>query len=344
MSSFLVRREGKTKYFIKGKERIKDYGLEQLFKDKGRIRFSSVEDCKLFLVYCCGCGKTVEYHQEEDCRYFKCRVSDFCPFKMYIVQVKGKNKKKQGKVMYRLVGCKNHIHTIEYMKMVKDGMPMNIREKLEAELKALQDQLHYLETKSKESKSVISYNKKCLNRRIRRLQDKIGNLSSEEEIDDETTHNIKSLRSISCNEDNLNQYMKALRLYGIKVQFVYVMWYFKDHKARNKNRAGIDSKGYIKVTIPLITGGTVDCKIYARDLITAEGREEIMNKITMISDRLIDPISRITLSKKKVAATGNATENATENAIGGSRYNTRTNTRTNTRAITDCGNLGIANV
>ena len=36
--------------------------------------------------------------------------------------------------MYRLVGCKNHIHTIEYMKMVKDGMPMNIREKLEAEL------------------------------------------------------------------------------------------------------------------------------------------------------------------------------------------------------------------
>ena len=60
----------------------------------------------------------------------------------------------------------------------------------------------------------------------------------------------------------------------------------------------------------------------------------------MISDRLIDPISRITLSKKKVAATGNATENATENAIGGSRYNTRTNTR----AITDCGNLGIANV
>ena len=123
---------------------------------------------------------------------------------------------------------------------------------------------------------------------------------------------------------------------------------FKDHKARNKNHARIDSKGYIKVTIPLITGGTVDCKIYARDLITAEGREEIMNKITMISDRLIDPISRITLSKKKVAATGNATgnatENATENAIGGSRYNTRTNTRTNTRAITDCGNLGIANV
>ena len=134
--------------------------------------------------------------------------------------------------------------------------------------------------------------------------------------------------------------MKALRLYGIKVQFVYVMWYFKDRKARNKNRARIDSKGYIKVTIPLITGGTVDCKIYARDLITAEGREEIMNKITMISDRLIDPISRITLSKKKVVATGNATENA----IGGSRYNTRTNTRTNTRAITDCGNLGIANV
>ena len=107
---------------------------------------------------------------------------------------------------------------------------------------------------------------------------------------------------------------------------------FKDHKARNKNHARIDSKGYIKVTIPLITGGTVDCKIYARDLITSEGREEIMNKITMISDRLIDPISRITLSKKKVAAT--------ENAIGGSRYNTRTNTR----AITDCGNLGIANV
>ena len=65
-----------------------------------------------------------------------------------------------------------------------------------------------------------------------------------------------------------------------------------------------------------------------------------MNKITMISDRLIDPISRITLSKKKVTATGNATESA----IGGSRYNTRTNTRTNTRAITDCGNLGIANV
>ena len=55
----------------------------------------------------------------------------------------------------------------------------------------------------------------------------------------------------------------------------------------------------------------------------------------MISDRLIDPISRITLSKKKVAATGNATGNA----IGGSRYNTRTNTR----ASTDCGNLGIAN-
>ena len=48
--------------------------------------------------------------------------------------------------------------------------------------------------------------------------------------------------------------MKALRLYDIKVQFVYVMWYFKDRKARNKNRAGIDSKGYIKVTIPLITG------------------------------------------------------------------------------------------
>ena len=70
ISSFLVRREGKTKYFIKGKERIKDYGLEQLFKDKGRIRFSSVEDCKLFLVYCCGCGKTVEYHQEEGCLYF----------------------------------------------------------------------------------------------------------------------------------------------------------------------------------------------------------------------------------------------------------------------------------
>ena len=70
--------------------------------------------------------------------------------------------------------------------------------------------------------------------------------------------------------------MKALRLYGIKVQFVYVMWYFKDCKARNKNRAGIDSKGYIKVTIPLITGGTVDCKIYARDLITSEGREEII--------------------------------------------------------------------
>ena len=130
--------------------------------------------------------------------------------------------------------------------------------------------------------------------------------------------------------------MKALRLYSIEVQFVHVIRCFKDRKARNKNRAGIDSKGYIKVTIPLITGGTVDCNIYARDLITAEGREEIMNKITMISDRLIDPISRITLSKKKVAATGNATENA----IGGSRYNTRTNTR----AITDCGNLGIANV
>ena len=174
MSSFLVRREGKTKYFIKNKERIKDYGLEQLFKDKGRIRFSSIDDCKLFLVYCCGCGKTVEYHQEEDCRYFKCRVSDFCPFKVNIVKVEGKSKKKQGKVMYRLVGCKNHIHTVEYMKMVKDGMPMNKREELEAELKALQDQLHYLETKSKETKSVISYNKKCLNRRIRRLQDKIA--------------------------------------------------------------------------------------------------------------------------------------------------------------------------
>ena len=64
--------------------------------------------------------------------------------------------------MYRLVGCKNHIHTIEYMKMVKDGMPMNIREKLEAELKTFQDQLHYLETKSKETKSVISYNKSVL--------------------------------------------------------------------------------------------------------------------------------------------------------------------------------------
>ena len=113
ISSFLVRREGKTKYFIKSKERIKDYGLEQLFKDKGRIRFSSVEDCKLFLVYCCGCGKTVEYHQEEDRRYFKCRVSDFCPFKVNIVKVEGTSKKKQGKVMYRLVGCKNHIHTVE---------------------------------------------------------------------------------------------------------------------------------------------------------------------------------------------------------------------------------------
>ena len=135
-AAFLLDVKERPSFFIKGKERIKDYGLEQLFKDKGRIRFSSVEDCKLFLVYCCGCGKTVEYHQEEDCRYFKCKVSDFCPFKMYIVQVKGKNKKKQGKVMYRLVGCKNHIHTIEYMKMVKDGMPMNIREKLEAELKA----------------------------------------------------------------------------------------------------------------------------------------------------------------------------------------------------------------
>ena len=84
--------------------------------------------------------------------------------------------------MYRLVGCKNHIHTIEYMKMVKDGMLMNIREKLEAELKAFQDQLHYLETKSKESKSVISHNIKLLNRRIRRLQDKSGKRSSEEKL------------------------------------------------------------------------------------------------------------------------------------------------------------------
>ena len=224
ISSFLVRREGKTKYFIKNKERIKDYGLEQLFKDKGRIRFSSVEDCKLFLVYCCGCGKTVEYHQEEDRRYFKCRVSDFCPFKVNIVKIEGKSKKKQGKVMYRLVGCKNHIHTVEYMKMVNDGMPMNKREEFEAELNAFQDQLHYLETKSKLSKSKKSYEKKLIKRRIKRIQDNIVNLSSEEEIDDETTHNITLLRSISCNEDNLNQYMKALRLYVIKVQFIHVVF------------------------------------------------------------------------------------------------------------------------
>ena len=109
------------------------------------------------------------------------------------------------------------------MKRVKDGMPMNKREELEAELNAFQDQLHYLETKSKLSKSKKSYEKKLIKRRIRRLQDKIGNLSSEEEIDDETTHNIKSLRSISCNEDNLNQYMKALRLYSVKVQFIRVL-------------------------------------------------------------------------------------------------------------------------
>ena len=106
ISSFLVRREGKTKYFIKGKERIKDYGLEQLFKDKGRIRFSSIDDCKLFLVYCCGCGNTVEYHQEEDCRSFKCKVSDFCPFKMYIVQVKGKIRKSRGKSCIGSLGVK----------------------------------------------------------------------------------------------------------------------------------------------------------------------------------------------------------------------------------------------
>ena len=109
------------------------------------------------------------------------------------------------------------------MKRVKDGMPMNKREELEAEFKALQDQLHYLETKSKLSKSKKSYEKKLIKRRIKRVQDNIVNLSSEEEIDDETTHNIILLRIISCNEDNLNQYMKALRLYAIKVQFVHVM-------------------------------------------------------------------------------------------------------------------------
>ena len=97
------------------------------------------------------------------------------------------------------------------MKRVKDGMPMNKREEFEAELKALQDQLHYLETKSKLSKSKKSYEKKLIKRRIKRVQDNIVNLSSEEEIDDETTHNIILLRSISCNEDNLNQYMKALK-------------------------------------------------------------------------------------------------------------------------------------
>ena len=68
-----------------------------------------------------------------------------------------------------------------------------------------------------------SYKKKLIRRCIKRVQDKIVNLSSEEEIDDETTHNITLLRSISCNEDNLNQYMKSLRLYSVKVQFVHVM-------------------------------------------------------------------------------------------------------------------------
>ena len=82
------------------------------------------------------------------------------------------------------------------MKRVKDGMSMNKREELEAELKALQDQLHYLETKSKLSKSKKSYEKKLIKRRIKRVQDNIVNLSSEEEIDDETTHNITLLRSI----------------------------------------------------------------------------------------------------------------------------------------------------
>ena len=138
----------------------------------------------------------MEYNKEEDCRYFKGRVSDFCPLKVNIVKVEGKSKKKQGKVMYRLVGYKNHNHVVEYMNMVKDGMPMNKREKLQAELNAFQDQLHYLETKSKLSKSKKSYEKKLIKRRIKRVQDNIVNLSSEEEIDDETTHNITLLRSI----------------------------------------------------------------------------------------------------------------------------------------------------
>ena len=197
--------------------------MKQIFKDKGRIRFSSIDYCKLFLVYCCGCGKTVEYHHKEDCCYYKCRVSDFCSFKINIIKVKGESKKKQDKGMYRLIGCKDHNYIVEDMKKIKNGMSMNIREKLQAELNAFQDQLICLETKSKESKSKISNKKKLIKRSIKTVQDKIDNLSSEEEIDDETTHNITLLRSISCNEDNLNQYMKALRLYAIKVQFVHVM-------------------------------------------------------------------------------------------------------------------------
>ena len=110
---FLVRKDAKEVKFYKKDEELPRYTYKRLFEDKSKIRFRNVEDFKDFMILVDGNDNSIEYHAIRDQRFFKCRLSDYCPFHIRIVpSYKLPNGK--GKIVnYRINSYILHNHTKE---------------------------------------------------------------------------------------------------------------------------------------------------------------------------------------------------------------------------------------
>ena len=123
---------------------MKNYFLLSIigfFKDKSKIRFWNVEEFKTCIILIDSNDNSIEYYEIRDQRFFKCKLSDYCLFRIKIFLLCTLSNRNGKIVNYRINGYIQHNHTKEVLEYNKNELEKRDIVKMEEDLAELRNEL-----------------------------------------------------------------------------------------------------------------------------------------------------------------------------------------------------------